>query len=119
MLIYRYCNYHTLGVFPVRLPTTLKMKPQMPHWMPMKESEVCGFKTEEPIDICVRPKVKVKKLPMQEGNITNSDEPKTGSPDNEIDLYLTAPIITAWTYQLADGLHKGRKFKLFCRFDLR
>ena len=108
MLTYTYCNYNIIDAYPVRFLTKAKTKPQMPHWVPMNEREVCGFKMKEYIDICVRPKVKVKVIPKQEGNVTKSDEQKEGSLINEIDLYLTAPIITAWAYQLADGLHKGK-----------
>ena len=66
------------------------------HWTPLNETELCGFKIKSAFDLCVRPKVRVKALSKGK-EYTN----------NEMDLYLTSPIVTAWTYQLAYSLHTG------------
>ena len=70
-------------------------------WTPLNETEICGVKMKSSFDLCSRPKVaKVKAW----SSLYNREHPY-----KEIDLYLTAPIITAWTYQLASTLHKGNQ----------
>ena len=68
----------------------------------------CVFKLNNLTDMCNGKRVTVKAIPSEEEkNEWYVDEPTEEIKGKEIELKLTPPLITAWTYQLANGLHKG------------
>ena len=72
----------------------------------------CVFKLNNLTDICNGKSVTVNAIPSEEEKQIEEakkrkDEITEEIKAKEIELKLTPPIITAWTYQLAYGLHKG------------
>ena len=68
----------------------------------------CGFKLNTLIDMCKRESVVVNSILSEEEKNLTLDESSEEIKGGEIKLKLTPPIITAWTYQLANGLHQGK-----------
>ena len=79
----------------------------------MKENAAFEIYAGSPscINICKKGTMKVDVIPIDEGENYKRNKTKheksTDHTKVEIDLPLTAPIITAWAYQLAKSLHTG------------
>ena len=63
------------------------------------------------VNVCEREKILVKEVEKNEENESSTNvaqaNPTRENAIKEIELSLTAPMITAWAYELAYGLHKG------------
>jgi hypothetical protein len=67
----------------------------------------CGFKLNKLINMCNRESVTVHAIPSEEEKNATLEVTTEEIKGEEIELKLTPPIITAWAYQLAKGLHEG------------
>jgi hypothetical protein len=74
----------------------------------------CGYKLNKLIDVCKRDRIVLNSIARAEEKNATLDESTEDKLHigqikvKQIELKLTPPIITAWTYQLANGLHKGK-----------
>ena len=68
----------------------------------------CVFKLNTVVDMCKRGGIMVDSIPNEEKKNATLGESTEKIKGEEIKLKLTPPIITAWTYQLANSLHKGK-----------
>ena len=71
----------------------------------------CGYELNKLIDVCKRERIVLNSIARAEEMNVTLDIKKLHvgqARGKQIELKLTPPIISAWTYQLANSLHKGK-----------